>query len=155
MITRRTIALGLLWSPLPALAGPQDIRQGLFDAVNGARRGRNRAALSYNPQLAQAAQSLAETMLRTGDFSHSAGGTSMAGRVKRTGYRYRRLSENIAWLSRRNATDAALAQAIHGMWMTSSGHLANILDPRVTDIGIGIAQKGSRTYAAQVFGQPA
>ena len=110
---------------------------------------------TLNKRLGWAAQTMAETMLRTGEFSHSAGGTSLATRVRATGYRYRRISENLAWASRRSASDDQIARVLMDGWMKSAGHRRNILDSQVSDIGIGVAKRGFKTYAVQVFGRPA
>ena len=64
-------------------------------------------------------------------------------------YRFSWLSENIAY----NFEDA---QAVVNGWMGSVGHRANILDPKVTQIGVAVkvASDGS-LYYCQVFGAPA
>ncbi len=55
-------------------------------------------------------------------------------------------SENVA---RTSAGDAA--RAAMRMFMNSSSHRANILRPRMTHMGIGIAKRGRYTYVVQRF----
>lgn len=155
MIDRRAVILGAgacLLAP-PALAF-QEVAARIFALCNATRQNRGRSRLKRHLLLGEAAHGHAKRMLQTGQFSHTAGGTRLTRRVAATGYRYRRISENIAWISRRNANAAAIAQALHEMWMNSPGHRRNILDQRVSHIGIGVARAGAKTYAVQIFGQP-
>lgn len=154
MIARRTLIVGALCAAVPARAAPQDIARALLAATNSARAGKGLPPVSWNQRLARAGQQQAKAMLQSSNLSHTAGGTGLTARARHVGYRYGRITENIAWLSRRSATEAEIAGAIHSMWMNSAGHRQNILDRRVTEIGIGVARSGSSTYAAQVFGRP-
>ena len=155
-LNRRVLVAGALAVlAAPSRAGADTIASLLYEATLATRRANNRGSLSLNKRLGWAAQTMAETMLRTGEFSHSAGGTSLATRVRATGYRYRRISENLAWASRRSASDDQIARVLMDGWMKSPGHRKNILDNQVRDIGIGVAKRGFKTYAVQVFGRPA
>ena len=44
--------------------------------------------------------------------------------------------------------------SLHDAFMRSTGHRANILDGRVTEMGIGVVQSGSTIWVTQVFRQP-
>jgi hypothetical protein len=69
-------------------------------------------------------------MARTGRIAHdSPASGGPADRARRAGIRFTRLTENLAV-----AADAAAA---HDGLMNSPGHRANILDPAVTEVGIG------------------
>lgn len=56
------------------------------------------------------------------------------------------VSENIA---RNTASNAA--KRAHYMFMHSTGHRANILDRRVTHMGVGVVKRGAYTYIVQRF----
>ena len=47
-------------------------------------------------------------------------------------------AENVGWMSAGPTAEEAAA-TIHGEWMASPGHRANLLDPALTHIGIGVA----------------
>ena len=155
MIARRAFVIGTISLAVPASAAPNDIAMHLLALANDSRARSNRHGLHANRRLATAARGHAQRMLDLNHLSHTAGGTTMKRRVRAVGYQYRRLTENIAWLKRRQGTDAAIAAVIHQMWMDSSGHKTNILDRAVTDIGIGVARRNSTFYAVQLFGRPA
>lgn len=103
------------------------------------QRARHRLpALHANPGLDAVARGHAAEMVRRGYFSHrGAGGGSPDRRIRRArrGCRRCRTAENIAWRAV-GATPAAIVRA----WMTSPGHRANILNPRLRLLGTGIAR---------------
>jgi uncharacterized protein YkwD len=71
---------------------------------------------------------------------------TLGDRARYVGYRYSRISENVA-LGYPNA------EAVVNGWMTSTGHRRNILDGGVVETGIGIARSASGgVYYCQVFG---
>jgi uncharacterized protein YkwD len=77
-------------------------------------------------------------MVRHHVFSHAAGDGTPVAREARTGYvRPRRayvLDENLGWGDGSQSSAAAMMRG----WQ-DPGHLANILDRRVHDVGIGVA----------------
>jgi uncharacterized protein YkwD len=107
--------------------------------------------LKLSSQLTKAAQSHARDMARNNYFSHTGlNGSSMADRAKGTGYKYFALGENIA--AGKSTPEEAIRQ-----WMNSSGHRANILNSRFTEIGFGYENAPNsryRHYWVQVFGTP-
>lgn len=58
-------------------------------------------------------------------------GSSPADRVEREGYAWRRLSENVA-------SGYPTPEAVMAAWLGSDGHCANIMDARVTELGLGL-----------------
>lgn len=89
--------------------------------------------LAHSAALQAAAASHAEYLSRTGGFSHDGpGGSTPQARVTRAGYSACLTAENIA----RGQPDM---RSVLRDWMASSGHRANILNPRVTDYGIARA----------------
>lgn len=97
------------------------------------RRARGLAPLRIDPRLAAAARAYAEEIARTGRFAHHSpiSGT-VEDRVRRAGYRAAATGENLAQAP-------AVVQA-HETLIASPGHLANLLDPRWTDAGFGVAE---------------
>lgn len=107
--------------------------------------------LKLSSQLTSAAQSHAGDMARNNYFSHTGlNGSSMVDRAKGTGYKYSALGENIA-------AGKATPEGTIRQWMNSSGHRANILNAKFTEIGFGYANAPNspyRHYWVQVFGKP-
>jgi uncharacterized protein YkwD len=126
-------------------AGAEQI---LFDAVNRERRAKNLRALAWSPQLATAARGHARRMARENRISHQfAGQADFASRIRSTGFRFRGVAENVA-----QGPDAA---GIHRQWMNSPPHRANIMDPEMDSMGIGVAERQGQIFAVQDFGQRA
>ena len=100
--------------------------------------------LTYSDLLAIAADAWANWMARWGRLNHD----NFARRISSTGYQYSYAGENIAM-------GYATVQAVMAGWQKSPGHLANILNPRFTEFGVGI-QKDShgRKWWCVDFGTP-
>jgi len=97
--------------------------------------------------LNQAAEDHSDWMLRTDIFSHTgAWGSSRTARMGEAGYDLRGslgTAENIAVQSQRGASGIADDVIdLHNGLMNSAGHRANILNPDLTHIGIGIEVGG-------------
>lgn len=134
----------------------QNTSRANFDAellrlTNLERKKLGLAPLRLSPQLTQAAQSHALDMARNNYFSHKGlNGSTMTDRAKRTGYVYSALGENIA-------AGKATPEGTIRQWMNSTGHRANILNGKFTEIGFGYANAPNspyRHYWVQVFGKP-
>ncbi len=141
------LTLGIL-PATPATASSSSAR--VIELTNAKRRaimGQRCPALVNNPALAAAAQAHAGDMAARNYFSHtSPGGATAWQRVKAAGYSPRRIAENIAG-------GQPSAEAVVAGWMRSRGHRANILDCRLREIGVGVAEGGRfGIYWAQVFG---
>jgi uncharacterized protein YkwD len=78
--------------------------------------------------LQAAAESHAQYLSRTGNFSHTARAEPRSVPGRRTGYQACLVAENIA----RGQPDI---RSVVADWMTSPGHRANILNPQVTQYG--------------------
>jgi hypothetical protein len=114
--------------------------------------------LTLNPVLSVAAQARAVDMKAHQYFAHhnpnTGEGPSEA--IEAVGYVAKVSAENIAKGSWRS--DRALVQG----WIDSPGHRANILNPEVREIGIGLVRDGgiaagrpvAHLYAVQLFGRP-
>lgn len=148
------VILGLALAGGPALAcqkpgGASGIEAALIDWINAERGKKGLSRLKANGKLDGAAQDHACDMAAAGKMAHQVpGGPSFQSRVKGAGYRMRTAVENIA-KSRSGSADAAAA-----IWRDSSAHWANILNPKLRDIGIGVATDGSSVYYVFVGGAP-
>jgi uncharacterized protein YkwD len=105
--------------------------------------------LSWSAELARAAQAHAEDCAGRERGGHTGSdGSMLAARIERQGITVRWASENWAY-----------AQSVQGAfalwWNEASGldpHRRNILDPRYTEVGIGVANSEWGTYFIADFG---
>lgn len=117
----------------------------ILASLNAQRAKSGLPPLVYNGQLTRAARAHANDQARQGYFSHTGkDGSQITDRVKRTGYKYCLIAENLS------IGYPSVQGAIQG-WMTSEGHRRNIMNRKFTDVGIGIAD--GALYVA-VFGDP-
>lgn len=134
-----------------------EVQRRLLDGTNGFRKAERGGTLAEDPKLAAAARDFAAFMARTDKYGHEADGHSPSDRVKVHGYDFCLVAENIAYQydSKGFATDE-LAEGLLKAWKDSPGHRKNMLDPDVTDAGMGVAhsEKSGKYYAVQVFGRP-
>lgn len=109
------------------------VRQEMLERVNAVRRGVGLRPLTLDPRLTAAAQAHAQDMLTRIYYNHiSPEGTTPRRRVQAAGFDADIVAENIA------AGQTSTADALGG-WLHSSDHRRNLLDPRLTHIGIGMA----------------
>ena len=124
-------------APAARAASAKDLR-GL---VNQERAERGLRPVRAQAQLATAARGHASDMVRRGYASHvSPTGSTLRSRVRDTGYldgaRHWVLGEAIAWAAAPKASASQIVAAL----MASPKHKAVLLDPAVTELGIGIAE---------------
>jgi uncharacterized protein YkwD len=115
---------------LPTSAEELAASDALFGLVNAARAENGLKPLVKSEALAAVSRAYCAEMARTDKIAHESpisGGP--ADRAKKAGIQFTRLTENLAL--------AADAVAAHEGLMNSPGHRANILDPAVTEVGIG------------------
>lgn len=115
------------------LADLQAVREAMLAIVNAARTVEGRPPLVLDPQLNAAAQAHAEDMLARTYYSHeSPEGSLPRQRVAAAGFAADVVGENLAagQTSVENVTEA---------WLHSSDHRRNILEPRFTHLGVGLA----------------
>lgn len=112
----------------------------IVSLVNEARAQQGLRPMRVNGTLTSIAQDWSQRQAAANSMSHRPNFTS--------GYPsgWTRGAENVAWHSQNNP------QAVFNGWMNSAGHRANILNPDLTDIGVGWAKASSgRYYATQNF----
>jgi len=136
-------------TPLADLA---QVRNEMLARVNRARSGVGLPPLVAEERLDQAAQAHAADMLARTFYAHrNPEGEMPRARAEKTGYRAKLIAENIA------AGSLSVENALAG-WLLSSGHRRNLLDPTVTQLGVGLAvgpfESRYRVLWVQVFAQP-
>jgi len=86
------------------------------------------------------------------DTAMSAEALAWSDEMSRSGFRHSSLNyaENIAWHSAPMSPEVA-ATTLHDMWVASSSHFRNMVDPRWTRVGIGLHLDGSGWWGTHVF----
>ncbi|MEV4350876.1 CAP domain-containing protein [Actinoplanes sp. NPDC049596] len=125
------------------------VQQRVLILVNQNRRKGGCGPLGLDRRLIEAANRHAADMARRDYFEHdSPNGDSAGDRVSRTGYDWKRYSENIA-----RGADSPW-EVVDG-WMHSPVHRRNILDCRLHEMGLGLAlDREHTTYWVQDFATP-
>ncbi|MEG0641670.1 MAG: CAP domain-containing protein, partial [Clostridium sp.] len=109
--------------------------------------------LKFNTTANKYARSKSAEMITLNYFAHESpkNGTIMD-IAKKDGWKYSLIGENI--YTSTGITDVK-AKAIVDGWMSSPGHRENILRAGYEEIGIGVAIKGNKVMATQIFYTPA
>jgi uncharacterized protein YkwD len=131
--------------------------QDIINRTNSFRQAEGFQEVKPNPQLMEAAQDFAQFMASTDQYGHTADGRTPAERAKQHGYNPCIISENIAYQYRTSGfTSEELAREFVQGWQESPEHRKNMLDPAVTELGVGVAQSEQTGYyyAVQMFGRP-
>jgi len=116
----------------------------LFDAANRERQQRGLPALRWDEALATAARAHAKEMAARGTISHQfPGEPSMPARITKAGAHFSSLAENVAM--------ASSAAAVHDLWMHSPPHRANLLDPDMNSLGVGVVERNRQLFAVEDF----
>jgi len=147
-------------NPVELMPDPASAAQEVLDATNAARaKGRQcgdswmdaAPPVAWNDQLAEAALAHSKDMARLSYFSHvDRRGQEVPQRAEAQGYSWRNIAENIS----RGQNTAQ--EAVNG-WINSPGHCRNLMNPRFTEMGAGLAihqAKHATAYWTQVFATP-
>jgi uncharacterized protein YkwD len=116
------------------------VRGAVLCLINRERAEHGIAPLTANVQLEEAAESHNAEMLSVDYFAHVApDGETPVDRIRQTGYIASSsdgyvIGENLAWGTYQLSTPKAIVEA----WLASPEHLANILESRYTETGIGV-----------------
>lgn len=132
----------------------EDVCQEIVDLTNDLRRERDLPTFATNDKLMEAAQVRAEEMAENGLYSHTRPDDSQYYTVTDCPY----TAENIHRIATRYLTQhgVGLAEAAVDGWVNSETHLRNILNDRLSSIGVGIAKgvnaSGEESwYCVQLF----
>ncbi|MDE2997858.1 MAG: CAP domain-containing protein [Gemmatimonadota bacterium] len=116
----------------------------LTDLVNQARGRMGRTRLKWDDALAYAAASHLKDMLAYGSVSHrSPVYGNLTSRLERLNIPFEVALENLA--------SAPSLEEAHWHLMLSAEHRRNILDPRLTHIGIAVARERGQVWVAEIF----
>jgi uncharacterized protein YkwD len=133
------------------------VREQIFTSTNDFRKKEKQGKLKVNAELSKAAQAFAQFMADTDEYGHTADGNEPWDRVAKAGYDYCVVLENIAYeYNSEGFTTDDLSKILVEAWEKSPPHRKNMLDPDVSEIGVGIARssKTGRFYAVQDYGRP-
>lgn len=112
--------------------------------VNKERKAAGKEALQSDDVLNEAAAIRAKEIAE--EFSHTRpDGSKSSSVLGDYDYSYMIVGENIAY-TYSDSTDEVMK-----MWMNSTGHKANILNDKMTKIGVGVYKSGGRYYWVQIF----
>jgi hypothetical protein len=127
-----------------AHAQPTAAQQNVLVLTNRDRTAQGLQPLHWSPALAAAAQQHAQAMAAAGTLSHQLPGEpNVADRAAHAGAHFQSVAENIAY--------GPSSKTIEQEWMHSVPHRANILDPRMNSIGVGIVSSGGTLWAVEDF----
>jgi uncharacterized protein YkwD len=134
--------------PAGPVADVRDVEAELLRLLNEVRRAQSRAPLVSHPDLASVARAHSRDMVEHHFVGHTSPTTGTASdRLSRAGVRSGLVLENIG--------RGYSAAEIHRGLLESPGHRANLVNPDVTHVGIGVVaeREGGRTayVATQVF----
>jgi hypothetical protein len=123
-----------------------DSERQLFESLNRERAAQGLSTLQWNDALFKAARKHALLMLNLNMLEHQLPDEpNLEARLAETGARFALVAENIAF--------GQSPETIHVAWMNSPGHRKNILDPRLTSVGIAAVRGTGGLYAVQDFSE--
>jgi uncharacterized protein YkwD len=129
----------------------------IVSQTNALRKKEGLGSVTTAAKLVDTAKYFADYMARNDEYGHEADGNTLGDRVKRHGYEYCLVSENIAYSFNSGGFDTEpLAEQFATGWEKSPPHRKNMLDPDATAIGVAIArsEKTGYYYAVQLFARP-
>ena len=119
------------------------------DPANAAETGGRAGALRWNEHLASVAREHSRDMLARGYFDHvDPQGKSPGARINVAGIQWQAYGENIAEAGAITQAEAAFMNEPR----FAKNHRANILNPKYTDVGVGIVEgRNGQLYITQDF----
>jgi uncharacterized protein YkwD len=133
-----------------------EVEERVVNLTNEVRAKSALAPLQGEARLTDAARAFASHLASTGRLEHDADGTTPPERVKKRGYAYCIVAENLGMeFSSGGFTAERLSRNFVDGWMDSPTHRGNIVQPDVTQIGVGVSRsRAGEYYAVQVFARP-
>ena len=118
----------------------------LLGLINAVRESRHLAPLTMSGVLRTVARYHSRDMAVNGYIGHgAANGESFLARLAQAVSRGRRVGENVA--------AGVDVERIHSAFVHSPGHLKNLLNPRFTQVGIGVATTDEFLIATEDFAE--
>jgi hypothetical protein len=143
-------AIFLLAFSVPAFpqSHPSGDEKYLFDAVNRERTSAGLEPLKWNASLAEAARAHLALVIEHRSLSHQfSGEADPKSRMSEAGAHFSMTAENVAL--------APSVDELHIGWMNSLPHRANIMNPKLTAIGIAVGKRGETYFGVQDFSRAA
>ena len=136
----------------PAQTDVAAAKQDIIDRADALRRTKGVAALRVNDRLMQAAQVRANEMATHTVYSH----TRPDGRKFNTATDCPYMAENIHRIADWVLSDQTLAERAVADWSASTTHNKNMVNPKLSEIGVGLARGVNDTgdpcwYCVQLF----
>mgnify|MGYP000553664865 FL=1 len=127
-------------------------KQDIIDRTNALRREKGVAALRVNDKLMQAAQVRADEMAAHTVYSHTRPNGGKFNTVTDCPY----MAENIHRIADWVLSDQTLAERAVADWYASTVHHKNMVNPKLSEIGVGLARGVNDTgdpcwYCVQLF----
>ncbi|MBM3499671.1 MAG: CAP domain-containing protein [Armatimonadetes bacterium] len=127
----------------PTLTSAAALEQAAFDKINEVRVQHGLAPVRFAADLQAVARSHSEDQARRNTLTHSGSDGKNAGaRLDAASIAWVRYGENVGLV--KGYSDPV--GAVVGAWMRSPGHAANVLDARLLESAIGVAQAADGTY---------
>lgn len=143
-------------APQPEVTTPaddvDDMKQDIVDRTNALRRENGVAALRVNDRLMQAAQVRADEMAAHTVYSHTRPNGGKFNTVADCPY----MAENIHRIADWTMSNQTLAERAATDWYASTVHHKNMVNPKLSEIGVGLARGVNDTgdpcwYCVQLF----
>ena len=136
----------------PAQTDVAAAKQDIIDRANALRRAKGVAALRVNDKLMQAAQVRADEMAAHTVYSHTRPNGGKFNTVTDCPY----MAENIHRIADWVLSDQTLAERAVADWSASTTHNKNMVNPKLSEIGVGLARGVNDTgdpcwYCVQLF----
>jgi uncharacterized protein YkwD len=139
-------------SPPPQETAPpasDSAEAGLIHMINHIRSSRGLQTLIPNPTLNNIARSRCQDMLNRGYFSHyTPEGKNIGMILQENGIMYAYCAENLGYA---NPPSWGSPSTIINLWMGSSSHRANLLNPHFGQMGIGVVDGGGKRIVVLVL----
>jgi uncharacterized protein YkwD len=133
-----------------------ELRQMIISETNNFRKKNKVSLLSYEYTLEKNARAYSRTLLSGNFLSHTdTKGCDMSCRFKRDGFVAQAWGENLAVLKFSDMPSAReVATYFMREWEKSEGHRENLLSPKFTHQGIGVAISNKAIYVTVQFADP-
>jgi len=125
-----------------------DAESEVLQETNIQRQKKNMGGVTPNPALMALARNYAKRLAENNVLTHELNGEDFSKRIKKSGYSYRLVGENLA------AGQYSPSEVVKA-WLGSKPHRHNLLNSKFTEIGIGVYKsKNGYIFYCQVFGTP-
>jgi hypothetical protein len=139
MASVAVIAASSVVAAVPASASDATSEATFVSKINAERTARGLAPLAAAYDLTLVARAQSDRMAATSTLDHN---PNLATDVTN----WLKVAENVGY--------GTSVDGLHKAFMASSGHAANILDPTVTQVGVGVTWSGGTLWVTEDFRQP-